>query len=56
MSSHNRLTEAILMSSHNIPFLIYKKIILNYPKSAVTECFPRVSRIGWLVVLGLTAL
>ena len=51
MSSHNRLTEAILMSSHNIPFLIYKKIILNYPKSAVTECFPRDSRTsskrGW---------
>ena len=39
------------MSSHNIPFLIYKKIILNYPKSAVTECFPRDSRTsskrGW---------
>ena len=51
MSSHNCLTEAILMSSHNIPFLIYKRIILNYPKSAVTECFPRDSRTsskrGW---------
>ena len=31
-------TEAILMSTHNIPFLSRKmKIILNYAKSAITE-------------------
>ena len=36
MCSHqNRLIDAILMSSHNIPFLnMKKKIVLNYPKSA----------------------
>ena len=36
MCSHkNRLIEAILMSTHNIPFSIYKKkIALNCPKSA----------------------
>ena len=36
MCSHlNRLNEAILTSTHNIPFLnIKKKIILNYHKSA----------------------
>ena len=36
--------EAILMSIHNIPFSIYKKITLNYPKSAAKEFFPRDSR------------
>ena len=34
-SHQNRLNEAILMSTHNIPFLNVKnKIILNHPKSA----------------------
>ena len=37
--------EAILMSTHNIPFLnIKKKIILNYPKSATMGFVPRDSR------------
>ena len=36
----NRLDEAILMSTHNIPFSIYKrKISLNYPKSAAVGFF-----------------
>ena len=38
----NRLIEAILMSTHNIPFLnIKKKIFLNYPKSATIGFVPR---------------
>ena len=41
MCSHeNRLTEAILMSTHNIPFFnIKKKITLNYFKSAAKGFF-----------------
>ena len=41
MCSHkNRLIEAILMSTHNIPFSIYKKkIALNCPKSAAMAFF-----------------
>ena len=38
----NRLTEAILMSTHNIPFSVQnKKITINYPKSAAKGVFPR---------------
>ena len=41
MCSHkNRLIEAILMKTHNIPFSM-KKIILNYPKSAVRWFFSK---------------
>ena len=42
----NCLIEAILMSTHNIPFSIYKKkkIALNYPKSAAMGFFLRDSR------------
>ena len=37
--------EAILMSTHNIPFSIsQKKIILNYPKSAAMGFCPRNSK------------
>ena len=37
------------MSTHNIPFSLYKKITLNFfSKSAAMGFFPRV---GWLVVL-----
>ena len=44
-SQLNRLNEAILMSTHNIPFLnIKKKTILNYPKSATMGFVPRDSR------------
>ena len=40
-----RLDEAILISTHNIPFLnIKKKIVLNYPKSATIEFVPRDPR------------
>ena len=40
---------AILMSTHNLPFLdIKKKIIIDYPKSATMEFVPRDPRtIGW---------
>ena len=46
MCTHkNRLTEAILMSTHNIPFSIQnKKITINYSKSAPKGVFPRDSR------------
>ena len=37
----NRLMEAILMSTHNIRFLI-SKITLNYPKSAASDFFQRL--------------
>ena len=41
----NRLDEAILMSTHNIPCLnIKKKILLNYPTSATMGFVPRDSR------------
>ena len=41
MCSHsNRLIEAILISTHNMPFSIKKKkITLNYPKSAAKIIF-----------------
>ena len=39
------VNEAILISTHSIPFLnIKKKIILNYPKSATMGFVPRDSR------------
>ena len=40
MYSHwNRLIEVILMSAHNIPFLLLNKITLNCPKSAAMGFF-----------------
>ena len=46
--SLDHLIEAILMSTHNIPFLVYicKKCTLNYSKSAAMGVFPRDSRIS----------
>ena len=44
-SDKNRLNEAILMSTYNIPFLNIKmKIILNYAKSATMGFVPRDPR------------
>ena len=44
-SDKNRLNEAILMSTHNIPFLnIKKKIILDYPKFVAMGFVPRDPR------------
>ena len=44
-SDKNRPNEAILMSTHIIPFLkIKKKIILNYHKSAAMGFVPRDPR------------
>ena len=45
MCSHqNRLIEAILMSTDNIPFSINKKNSFNSPESTAIEFFPRDSR------------
>ena len=38
------MAEAILMSTHSIPFLKIKKFILNYPKSATMGFVPRDPR------------
>ena len=44
-SHQNRLIVAILMCTHNIPFfIIKKKIIPDYSKSAAMRFFPRDSR------------
>ena len=44
-SHYNRLIEAILMNTHNIPLSIQKKeIALIYSKSAAMGFFPRDSR------------
>ena len=41
----NRLIEAILMNTYNIPFFnMKKKNTRNYPKSAAMGFFPRDSR------------